>query len=78
MTLDDRMKEVFGDAFEVPADQISEDMSIENTSTWDSMRSISLAFSLEQAFGIEFSERELLTIDSYAAIRKVLQSKGLT
>jgi acyl carrier protein len=78
MTLDERMKEVFADAFEVAPDQISEDMSIENSGTWDSMRSITLVFSLEQAFEIEFSERELLAIDSYAAVRGLLQSKGMT
>ncbi len=78
MTLDDRMKEVFADAFDVTPDDISEDMTIENTKAWDSLRSITLSFSLEQAFGVEFSDSELLTMESFETIRHVLLSKGVS
>lgn len=78
MTLDARIKEVFADAFELTPDQITDDMSIETCSTWDSMRSITLSFSLEQEFGVEFTDRELLRIESYGAIRDLLISKGIS
>ncbi len=76
MTLDDRLKDVFADAFECAPDEIRDDMTIENTSGWDSMRSITLSFSLEQAFDVQFSDQELMQIDSYATIRKLLVGKG--
>jgi acyl carrier protein len=78
VTLDTRLKEVFADAFEIPADEISEDMSIETCSDWDSMRSITLSFSLEQAFDVEFTDKELLMIESYAVVKNLLISKGVS
>ncbi len=77
ITLDARLKEVFADAFELSPDQIDESMTIDNTAGWDSMRSITLSFSLEQAFDVEFTDRELMTIESYLSIRALLVDKGV-
>jgi acyl carrier protein len=78
MTLDSRLKEVFADAFEVGPDEISDDISMDTCAKWDSLRSITLSFSVEQAFGVEFTDRELLMIESYAVIRDMLVSKGVS
>jgi acyl carrier protein len=78
MTLDTRLREVFADTFEVTPEEITEDMTIETCSSWDSLRSITLSFSLEQAFGIEFTDRELMMIESYANVRNILVSKGVS
>jgi acyl carrier protein len=77
-TLDARIKEVFADAFELTPDEISDDLSVENCANWDSLRSITLSFSLEQAFNVEFTDRELMKIESYSAIRDLLISKGVS
>jgi acyl carrier protein len=77
MTLDTRIKEVFADAFELSPAEVNEEMTIENTAGWDSMRSITLSFSLEQAFAIEFNDSELLMIESYKSVRDLLVKKGV-
>ncbi len=78
MSIDTKLKDVFADTFELDPSEIAETMSIENCAAWDSMRSITLSFSLEQAFDVVFDDRELMTIDSYAAIRRLLVSKGVS
>jgi acyl carrier protein len=78
MTLDTRIKEVFADAFELTPAEVNENMTIENTAGWDSMRSITLSFSLEQAFAVEFNDNELLMIESYKSVRELLVNKGVT
>jgi acyl carrier protein len=76
-TFDERLRDVFADAFETTPDAITEDLSTENSPEWDSMRSIVLATSLEGEFGIEFSDEELVTLDSYRKIREALTAKGV-
>ncbi len=71
MTLDDRLKDVFADAFETTPDRIDADTSVDNApATWDSMRSIVLASSVEAEFGITFSDTSssLWTVSTKYAI----------
>ena len=77
MTLDERLKAVFADAFETQPEAIDENLSVANADGWDSMRAIVLASSIEADFGIEFSDSELVMLDSYRKIRESLLAKGV-
>ena len=76
-TLDTRLKDVFADAFEVSPAEIHENLSVDTSETWDSMRSIVLAHSLEAEFDVEFTDSELVTLDSFRKIREKLIEKGV-
>lgn len=76
-TLDTRLKDVFADAFEVLPDEIPDDLSVDTSQAWDSMRSIVLAHSLEAEFEVEFTDHELVTLDSFRKIREMLVQKGV-
>jgi acyl carrier protein len=73
-----RLRGVFADTFETTPDQIADDLSTETSTQWDSMRSIVLATSLEEEFGVEFSDEELVKLDSYQKIRSALVAKGVS
>jgi acyl carrier protein len=75
---DTRLLGVFADTFETTPDHIADDLSTENSAEWDSMRSIVLATSLEEEFGVEFSDDELVKLDSYQKIRSALVAKGVS
>ncbi len=78
MSLDSRLKAVFADTFETTPDLIHDDISVDNApATWDSMRSIVLASSLEAEFDIDFSDSELVTLDNLRDIRECLLKKGV-
>lgn len=71
-----RLRGVFADAFETSPDRIDDGLSTETSAEWDSMRSIVIATSLESEFGIEFTDEELVQLDSYRKIREALIAKG--
>lgn len=42
---------------------------------WDSLAHVTLMFSVEQEFGIEFAGEEFARLESVGALRKVLEEK---
>ncbi len=72
-----RLRGVFADTFETTPEAIDENLSTETSGEWDSMRSIVLATSIEAEFEIEFSDDELVALDSYQKIRQALIEKGV-
>jgi acyl carrier protein len=76
-SIDDRLRSVFADVFETTPDLISKDMSADNTGSWDSMQSIVLASSVETEFGIELSDEELISLDSYSRILAAVKTRNL-
>ncbi|MBC5798665.1 MAG: acyl carrier protein [Candidatus Eremiobacteraeota bacterium] len=77
MGLKDRLRALFADVFETDRGMIDESMTTKNTAEWDSLRSIVLATTIESEFGIEFSDQELVTLDSFQKIYQSLIGKGL-
>jgi len=73
----DRLIDIFADVFETTPDRIDESMNTENTSDWDSMRSIVLATTIESEFDIAFSDSELVSLNSFHKIQTALQQKGV-
>ncbi len=77
-TLDARLRETFADVFETDVASIPEDLSVDNSTAWDSMRAIVLASTIEGEYGVEFSDEELVKLDSYRSIRQSLVDKGVS
>lgn len=57
---------------------ITEASDISNTRTWDSMRHILLMMELEEHYGIELTDRQILETTSVAAIRTLLATMKTT
>ena len=73
--LSDRLKSVMGEVLEVDASEIDENSSPKTLANWDSMRSISLLLSIEEAFGVEFSDIESVKLDSFSVIQNMVREK---
>jgi acyl carrier protein len=72
-----KLREVLAKIFEVDVSEVSENASPDTIPTWDSLRHMNLVIGLEQAFGIEFSDEEVVEILSYKLIKLVLREHGV-
>jgi acyl carrier protein len=76
--MNDRVRHILGVALEMPEQQISESLSAEDTSNWDSIRHLNLVMALEETFGVSFSSDELGRLTSYRAIADALALRGIS
>jgi acyl carrier protein len=70
-----RLKQVFAEIFELDPSTIDGTTSIENVERWDSLQHISMIVSVEQEFGVRFSEEEMSGLLSFDRLRLALASK---
>jgi len=78
MSLDTRLASVLSDVLEIPVEQVGESTSPDTVKTWDSMRALSLVASLEEEFGVEFTDQEIIEMANYSLIKLTLQEKGVS
>jgi acyl carrier protein len=69
-----RARAALAQVLKVPAEKIADDASQMNLSEWDSVRHMNVVLALENDFGIEFADGELMNLTSLplmvAAIEK--------
>lgn len=51
------------------------DITRQNTEEWDSLKHMEIMFALEDSIGIEFTEDELVNLDSFEKIVEVILSR---
>jgi acyl carrier protein len=75
--MNERVRQILGVVLEMPEHEIDENLSAEDTSNWDSIRTLNLALELEKEFGISFSSDEIPRLSSYQAIVEALGQHGV-
>ena len=55
---------------------VADDVTRQNTAEWDSLKHVQIMFALEEELGIEFSEEELVKLDSMAKIIRAAEAKN--
>lgn len=75
MPIDDSLRRIFADIFQVPVDSIQPDSSPETISSWDSLQHLNLVLALEQEFGIQFSPDEIETLISPERVAALIITK---
>ncbi|MGO8673076.1 MAG: acyl carrier protein [Capsulimonadaceae bacterium] len=78
MSLDTRLATVLSAVLEIPVEQVGENTSPDTVATWDSMRAMTLVVSLEEEFGVQFTDHEILEMANYSLIKLTLQEKGVS
>ncbi|HSN97220.1 MAG TPA: acyl carrier protein [Candidatus Nanopelagicales bacterium] len=74
---EEKLKQVFADAFGVDPDSIDEETSIDSLAEWTSMQHLTLVVALEEAFSVRLTEQETIEILSYALVKAVLAEHGV-
>ncbi|MGC2476057.1 MAG: acyl carrier protein [Candidatus Sulfotelmatobacter sp.] len=70
-----RVQTAFKSAFDVDPNTITMKTTPDDVSAWDSMGHVTLASSLEQAFGLTFDVDDLMEMENVQAICRIVNSK---
>lgn len=76
--LHERLEEIARDVFD------DESLTLEDTTTktdvpgWDSLAHVTLMYTLETEFGIQFSEGEFIGFGDIGALKRMIAEKGTT
>ena len=73
--MDQRIAEVFNTVFQVPPDQITDALSPQDVTGWDSLGHVRLVTQLQERFGVEFDVEEVMKMENVGEIRKILASR---
>jgi acyl carrier protein len=72
MTLHERLEEVFREVFNDDSLLLTDEMTANDISGWDSVAHINLMFSIERAFGVQFSGNELAEVKNIGELKGFL------
>jgi acyl carrier protein len=72
---DQVLAQAFRSALDLTPEEDVEVVAFEQHLHWDSLGHISLVLLLEEVFGVELDEEDVLAIDSYSAARTLLRSR---
>ena len=73
--MEQKIVELLAELFELPPDQITDDLSMDSCEIWDSFKHMEMITILEREFTVEFTFEELSEILSVKAIRETLARK---
>lgn len=72
MLNEEDLRQVMAGVFNVTAQEIGPDSSMDNIKSWDSLQHMNLVLALEEEFGVSIPDEDAANITSYALIRVVL------
>jgi len=65
------------DVLKMAETDITDNLTIDDLETWDSLKHMDLVVSIEQAFKIELTLDEIVIMTSVVAIKRVLNDRGV-
>jgi acyl carrier protein len=71
-----KLKNMMAKVFGVPVEAITDDASPDSVEKWDSLRHMNLVLALEEEFGIELTDDQVVEILSYPLIKIILGEHG--
>jgi acyl carrier protein len=73
----DRLRQCFREAFTLPADADTDDMTYQNDKAWDSLGHMRLVAGIETAFNIMFTTEQILDMSSFAKACEIVSQHGV-
>ena len=71
-----KVREAFQAAFDIDPQSVSMETTASDISAWDSVGHLSLAASLEEAFGVSLDVDELMEMESVREIVRIVSAKA--
>lgn len=75
--MDNKLSPLIADILHFPVDDISDELTMSEVESWDSLQHMNLIASLEQTFGIDFTFDEIVAMQNVKEIKRILQEKGI-
>ena len=73
--MEDRIKKVMSDVFNIDVSLINNESSPDNIENWDSLKHMNLIIALEEEFEIEFNDEEIVDSVNFALIFNILKAR---
>jgi acyl carrier protein len=73
--IDERLEGIVRQLFNDDEIVLSDETTAADIPGWDSLANINLMFSIEQAFGVEFTEEELTGFETIGGLKRQLEAK---
>ena len=70
--VEERLKQVLGDVFEMRGEEIRSDSSPETVALWDSLHHLKLVTELEAVFDVRFTMKEIRSMTTFSRIQEIL------
>lgn len=72
--MEDRIKDLMEDIFELERDEITVDLKAEDVPLWDSLKHLTFITALEQELSIKLSMQEIQSIDGFGKLLEVVKA----
>lgn len=72
---DTTLQRVVSEVFQMPADEVTDELSPDTLDDWDSLSHLRLVSALEEAFGVKFENAEIMDMTTVGAIREIVSRK---
>ena len=69
------IEEIISGVLKLSITEITNDVMMKDTDAWDSLSHMSLILALEEAYAIEFSMDEIVSMVSVLSIREIVKNK---
>ena len=73
--LENRVKTVMSQVFNVPVEMINEASTPDSIDGWDSLKHLSLVVALEEEFDVQLDDEQMMEMMDYSSIVNVLSKK---
>jgi acyl carrier protein len=73
VAMEDKLRAIMGKILRLPAERIGPDAAIGNVPNWDSTAHMRIMLALEDEFGVELNESQMVEMTSLAKIRAVVE-----
>ncbi len=72
--MNERLKNIMANVFGIEVEEINEMTSVDNCEQWDSFQHMSLIVAIEEEFGLNLDDDEVLRMKDFASIIDVLET----
>lgn len=72
-----KLNMLMADVLRISEDAVVDDLSINNTSVWDSFKHMELIVAIETTFGITLTADEIVSMVNISQIKGILKEKGV-
>jgi acyl carrier protein len=73
--VEERLHQILHNVLGVDPDRVTDRTTAADIEGWDSLAHVTLMFSIEQEFGIQFAGDEFATLSDVGALRSLIEAK---
>jgi len=74
--MQEKLYKLIGDILNIRSEDISDDLTMREIETWDSLKHMELIVSIEREFDVQLTFEEIVQMQSVQAIKNILSIKA--